>query len=256
MIKDNLGDRMKNNYESITNYRLTRRMPVIIRIDGCHFHTFTRHFKRPFDDVLITAMQRTTKKLVEEIQGCKFGYTQSDEISLLLTDYDTFTTDAWFNYELRKLTSVSASIATMYFNKEFEKAVNEFQLSNSEYHEISSYLKAIDTGAYFDARAFNVPIEEVTNYFYWRQLDASRNSVQMLARSKYSHKMLEGKSNSEVQDMLMNDFKINWNNESTVHKRGTSVYKVGDKVIIDTNMPILKGEDRSHVGKHFILNEE
>ena len=87
MDKTTIGNRMKNNYENITRYYLTRRMPVIIRIDGKAFHTFTRGFKKPFDDVLVKTMQDTMKYLCENIQGCVLGYTQSDEISLVLTDY-------------------------------------------------------------------------------------------------------------------------------------------------------------------------
>lgn len=119
MDKTTIGDRMKNNYENITRYYLTRRMPVIIRIDGKAFHTFTRGFKKPFDDILVKTMQDTMKYLCENIQGCVLGYTQSDEISLVLTDYAELTTDAWFGNNLQKMCSVSASMATMAFNKFF-----------------------------------------------------------------------------------------------------------------------------------------
>ena len=123
-VHDDLGKRMKENYESIPKYRLMRRTPVIIRIDGKAFHTFTRGFKKPFDMVLVRSMQETMKYLCENIQGCVFGYTQSDEITLILCDYQTFTTDAWFDYEVQKMCSISASMATMIFNKEFSKAVD------------------------------------------------------------------------------------------------------------------------------------
>lgn len=119
MDKTTIGDRMKNNYENITRYYLTRRMPVIIRIDGKAFHTFTKGFKKPFDDILVKTMQDTMKYLCENIQGCVLGYTQSDEISLVLTDYAELTTDAWFGNNLQKMCSVSASMATMAFNKFF-----------------------------------------------------------------------------------------------------------------------------------------
>ena len=117
MDRTTLGDRMKNNYENITRYYLTRRMPVIIRLDGRSFHTFTRGFKKPFDDILVKTMQDTMKYLCENIQGCVLGYTQSDEISLVLTDYAEITTEAWFGNNLQKMCSVSASMATVAFNK-------------------------------------------------------------------------------------------------------------------------------------------
>ena len=123
-VRDDLGTRMKEYYENVYRFGLTRRTPVAIRIDGKAFHTFTRGFQKPFDDVLVRSMQRTMKYLCENIQGCKLGYTQSDEITLILTDYDTLTTDAWFGYELQKMCSIAASMATMAFNKFFDEEVD------------------------------------------------------------------------------------------------------------------------------------
>ena len=116
--KDSLGDRMKA-YENVSRNYLTRKIPVIIRIDGKSFHTFTRGMEKPFDAILTETMKRTMKYLCENIQGCAFGYTQSDEITLVLTDYDNPTTDAWFGYNIQKMASVSASMATLAFNKIF-----------------------------------------------------------------------------------------------------------------------------------------
>ena len=118
-INDELGTRMKTFYEQIPKTKLTRRTPVIIRIDGKAFHTFTRGFKKPFDEVLIQTMQETTKYLCENVQGCVLGYTQSDEVSLVLVDYQRFETSAWFDYEIQKMCSIAASMATMAFNKCF-----------------------------------------------------------------------------------------------------------------------------------------
>lgn len=108
---------MKTFYEQIPKIKLMRRCPVLIRIDGKAFHTFTRGFERPFDEILIKTMQETTKYLCENIQGCVFGYTQSDEITLVLVDYKKLTSSAWFDYEVQKMCSMAASKATMAFNK-------------------------------------------------------------------------------------------------------------------------------------------
>ena len=123
MINDALGTRMKTNYENIPKIKLVRRMPVIIRIDGKAFHTYTRGFNKPFDDVLIKSMQDTTAYLCASIQGCVLGYCQSDEISLLLIDYKRLTSSAWFDYEVQKLCSISAAMATLAFNRFFEQNV-------------------------------------------------------------------------------------------------------------------------------------
>ena len=123
--RDSLGDRMKG-YENVTRTKLVRRMPVIIRIDGKAFHTFTKGFDKPFDSLLMDAMNRTMKYLCENIQGCMLGYTQSDEISLLLVDYQTLTTDSWFDDTVQKMCSISASMATLAFNKAWKEVVDEW----------------------------------------------------------------------------------------------------------------------------------
>ena len=246
---------MKGNYENRSKTYLVRRMPVIIRLDGKAFHTFTRGFNKPFDDVMMQTMQQTTLKLCQEIQGCVFGYTQSDEITLVLVDYNDINTDAWFDYSVQKMCSVAASMCTLYFNKIFAEMVDVF-IANSDVTPEEEklervYNKAIEKGAMFDARVFNIPVEEVTNCVLWRQQDATRNSISSLAQSKFSAKELHGKNSSQMQDMLMEKYGINWNNLTIPEKRGTAVYKrtIDDVTewVVDYQMPILKGEDRDYV---------
>lgn len=279
MDKTTLGDRMKNNYENISRYYLTRRMPVIIRIDGKAFHTFTRGFKKPFDDILVSTMQDTMKYLCENIQGCVLGYTQSDEISLVLTDYAELTTDAWFGNNLQKMCSVSASMATLAFNKFFSGRVQEFMYDccdefgddvlpekQNDYelaHNV--YFKKFNA-AMFDARVFTIPKEEVCNYFIWRQQDSTRNSIQSVGQANFSQKELHGKSCNNIQDMLMIQKSINWNDYATTLKRGSCCIKVDDglteydetgnicgytqrsKWIIDNEIPIFS-QDRNYIEK-------
>ena len=285
-VHDNLGTRMKEFYEQVPKTRLVRRMPVAIRIDGKAFHTFTKGFHKPFDDILIKTMQETTKYLCENIQGCVFGFTQSDEITLILVDYQKLTSSAWFDYEVQKLCSISASMATMAFNKYFAKNVDDYRFDKwdgiSKYEKgteeyIKTLLKAVEKSAMFDARCFNIPKEEVTNLIYWRQLDATRNSIQMVGQANFSHKELQNKSCNDIQDMLHEQKGINWNDYPTVYKRGTACiknrkiiqyldeFKVTAKLmdstktenswIIDTEMPILKGENRAYVDDLIYIGE-
>ena len=250
-VNDELGKRIKEYYEQIPKVKLMRRTPVIIRIDGKAFHTFTKDFEKPFDEVLTKAMQETTKYLCENIQGCVFGYTQSDEISLVLVDYKKLNSSAWFDYELQKMCSIAASMATIAFNKFFEKK----SLRKRMKEDNVAYTKALTNGAMFDARCFNIPKEEVTNYVYWRQLDATRNSIQMVGQANFSHSELHKKTCNMIQDMLMEQKGINWNNLPAYLKRGTAVikeeYLVEDSVrtrwVIDLDMPQLKGENREYL---------
>lgn len=242
MVADKLGDRMKENYENRSKTYLMRRSNVILRLDGCHFHTFTKGLKKPYDSLFIEVMQKTTKSLCESIQGCKFGYVESDEISLLLTDYDTLQTDAWFDYSVQKICSVAASMAAMFFNRHLKEcALQEFD--DKDYY--NTLLKKIELGGYFDARAFNLPEHEVVNYFIWRQNDATRNSIQGLAQANFSQKQLQGLNNSQLQDKLHEEKGINWNDCKTVEKRGSAVIKIMDPITgrskwtVDTEMPII-----------------
>ena len=174
-VNDALGTRMKTFYEQVPKTRLVRRMPVAIRIDGKAFHTFTRGFQKPFDEVLGNAMVRTMEYLAKNIQGCVFAYQQSDEITLLLIDYQTLETDAWFDYEVQKMCSISASMATMAFNRFFCQEARNFKDNHCEVSECGiglysdgwdneenkalyyKYIDAYDKGAMFDARCFNIP---------------------------------------------------------------------------------------------------
>lgn len=182
-MKDSLGDRMKDYYEDRYRIKLTRRMPVIIRLDGKAFHTLTKKCQKPFDNRFLDTMSETTKVLLNEIQGAKCAYVQSDEISILLTDFDKLTTDGWFDYNIQKIVSVSAGIASAFFTKVY------FEQLDGEI-------------AVFDARVFNIPKEEVCNYFIWRQKDWIRNSVQMLAQANFSAKQLHGKKQEDIHEML------------------------------------------------------
>lgn len=270
-----LGNRMKNYYEQVSKTKLMRKCPVAIRIDGRAFRTFTRGFQKPFDEVLIKSMQETMKYLCENIQGCVLGYTQSDEITLILTDYKNIDSDAWFDYEVEKLCSVSASMATMAFNKAFEKNVKMFEHEMvsyyiADYHDqiIQSaiYRKALDKGATFDARCFNIPREEVTNLLYWRQIDAIRNSIQMVGQANFSQEELNHKSREDIKHMLC-DKNIVWDvfpkakrfgsccikkkieNKSTGYNGEVRAIEYRTKWIIDDNIPLFKDENRNYIEK-------
>jgi tRNA(His) 5'-end guanylyltransferase len=274
---DDLGNRMKG-YENISRYYLTKKTPVIIRIDGKAFHTFTKGFKRPFDDILITSMQETAKYLCENIMGCKLAYTQSDEISLLLVDYERNESQPWFENNLQKMCSVSASMATMAFNQAIKKAVDEGHremdmcgiMCIRDPYDI--YISKYDS-AMFDARAFIIPKEEVCNYFIWRQQDATRNSIQMVAQSLFPHKELQNKNRKELQELMWQEKGVNWNDYDTVYKRGSCIIKEDCPMqgvnihsgqpftvarscwIVDKDIPIFT-QDRKYIDKYVFYEKE
>lgn len=186
-MRDDLGNRMKQ-YEAVSSGQLLRRCPVIVRVDGRAFHTWTRGLDRPFDMRLITWMRKATEYAAVRMQGCKLAFTQSDEASFLLTDYDNLETQPWFGYDLAKVVSLSASTFTAGFN----------------------HTQTWTLPATFDARAFNIPADDVANYFLWRAKDWRRNAIQMVAQSLFSPKELHGVKINELQAMISAETGNQW----------------------------------------------
>lgn len=264
---DSLGDRMKR-YESASKTILPQRMPVICRIDGKAFHTYTRTLKAPGEPInkqLEHVMNLTAIKLCEEIQGAQIAYIQSDEISILVHNYKKLNSHSWFSNEVQKMVSVSAAIASATFTA--NSSLIWGAKPESDVPDIRP--------AYFDSRVFVLPEAEVCNYFIWRQQDATRNSIQMLARSLYSHKQCVNKNSSQLQDMCVKANR-NWNEEPTSFKRGRCIVKkhgfatmtTSDSVeiqaayptgrwswFVDNEIPIFT-QDRNYINRLLVVDEE
>jgi len=261
MKYDSLGNRMKD-YENVSRIYLTKKSPIIIRIDGKAFHTLTKKMNRPFDDDLIYAMQQTAIYLCKNVMGCKLAYIQSDEISLLLTDYEKIESQTWFGNNLQKMVSVAASMATMAFNEAlYGSLITEFIGGTGERMEILA--DAVSKGAMFDARAFVLPKDEVCNYFIWRQQDAVRNSIQMVAQANFSSKELDGKSQRDCLEMLLNRG-VDWNNYPTTKQRGSCIvksyeFKNGEHLrsvwTVDENTPLFV-EERRYINRFVYAGSE
>ena len=267
MSKDSLGDRMKS-YEDSYRITLPIRMPVILRIDGKAFHTYTKGCKRPVDKGLVDCMDETAKYLCKNIQGAQVAYVQSDEISILLNNYQEIDTQSWFDNNLQKMVSISASMASVAFT------MNSWRIwgYDEQDYDGNECGSPILKPAYFDSRAFVMPESDVCNYFLWRQQDATRNSVQMLARTLYSHKQLENKANAELQELCFQKG-TNWNDCPTTQKRGRCIVKqttlkegknpkTGEvfmaqrsEWVVDTEIPVFS-QDRNYINGFFYRGVE
>jgi tRNA(His) guanylyltransferase len=244
MKKDDFGNRMKG-YENVFRQVLPRRMPVIIRIDGCHFHTYTKGMNKPFDEDLTKAMWETCKYLAQNIMGCKMVYHQSDEISLLITNYDKLTTESWFQNNIQKIVSVAASMTTAKFN----------EVMRGKYPN-----KPLAT---FDARAWVLPHDEVNNYFLWRQQDATKNSISMVAQANFPHNQLQNLNGKQMQEKLYVEKGINWNDLPVWQKRGVCIskqyYKKGEAIRskwdVDLVTPIFS-QNREYINQYVYLNKD
>ena len=203
-----IATRMKENYELRDRHMLHRRTPVIVRVDGRAFHTYAKKMQRPFDKRLVSSMCLAAKRVAIEMQGCKAVYIQSDEASFLLIDYERFNTEAWFGYNQSKVESIAASIMTAAFNRLMRMM---YGVSGNDAH--------------FDARAFNIPKEEVSNYFLWRAKDWERNSVSMYCHAFYSHNQMHGQGMADQHEML-HKVGRNWATDlSPQYRNGTWLFE-------------------------------
>lgn len=241
--RDSLGDRMKR-FERDFSFTLTRDFPVLMRLDGKAFHTYTKGLDRPFDVRIIAAMWEVAKVLCSEIQGAKIAYVQSDEISILIKNRD-FEGEPWFGNKVQKMVSVAAGIASGVMTEESPKVFGTVKR------------------ACFDARVWAVPAHEVCNALLWRQQDWSRNSIQMLARSLYSHKQCQNKNNSDLREMCFQKGE-NWNDLPVYLRRGACIvretYHAGapneppvtrHRWVVDKNIPIFT-QDRNYIDHHLV----
>ena len=222
-----IGNRMKA-YENCFAYTLPRRIPVIIRVDGRAFHTITRkEFGRTWSIEFVEIMIETAKAVMADIAGCDICYSQSDEISFLLTDYRTIKSEGWFGYDLHKLISISASLASTAFSKLYGGDVC------------------------FDSRCFSIPQDDVCNYFIWRQIDAIRNATQMIGHGYFSQKELHKVSCAGIQEKLLKEHNVDFNDYPTVRKRGFCIVKKE----VDLDIPLFT-EDRSYIEKWVYIRED
>lgn len=271
---DKMGDRFKA-YENCYRIYLPKRQAVIVRVDGRAFHSFTKGFARPYDIVFAVAMHQTALKLAENISSCKFAYTQSDEITLVLTDYENINTEPWFSNNLQKIVSISAAMASIFFKESFNKSIEEEyvdhylngKIGDEKYQLLMKHSEAYNNKlCVFDSRAFIIPREEIVNCLYWRQTDCIRNSIQLLGQANFSHNQLQGKNCNEIQEMLWQEKNINWANEPNWFKNGVAIYKKPmnvehylpdgttitverNKWFIDKDIPVFT-QNREYIEKH------
>lgn len=241
-------DRMKR-YSSSSKQNLMRGVPVILHINGKSFHSYAKNFQKPFDEVLLESMRKSILYLCKHIQGCVFGYTQSDKISLLLIDYQTHHSDAWYDYDVQKICSDAAAMSTMIFNKIFREQVA--LLSKEDAHETERLYSQKIGLAKFMVHAYNVPKNDVCNYFIWKQNDCRNNSVMQVGKWYLDANELNGCSIERIQEKLLDKHQIDWNDYPIHLQRGSCCIKTRNvnehgKWIIDMNPPIF-AQDRDYI---------
>lgn len=169
---DPVGDEMKT-WERSARVTLPAKSFLVIRCDGRSFSKFTAGLNRPFDARLAADMLATTQALCEEVSGPLFGFTQSDELSIVASDMGSQHAEHWFGGEVTKVVSSAASFVTAVFN------------------DLRGGLD--NRPAMFDARAFTLPdVAAVERYLSWRQADARRNAVSMLCHEFLGHRAVQG----------------------------------------------------------------
>lgn len=202
--RDSFGDRMKT-YERVSESQLIPNLPIVVRLDGKSFSKYTSRLERPYDLKLIELMQNTCKHLMKISHNIKVAYQQSDEITLIISnDYDN---PVEYSGRVQKLCSILAAECSVYF------ATHAYILEN-----------ALHDHPVFDCRIFNVPDwVEASNAVLWREQDATKNSIQLAGQSNFSHKEMQGLKNNQVQEKLLLEKNINWNDYPASFKRGSYI---------------------------------
>jgi tRNA(His) guanylyltransferase len=199
-----LANRMKL-YERAAAHHFAPRTPVIVRVDGRAFHSFTRHCDRPFDTRIVNSMVHAARAAAADMQGFVVGYVQSDEASFMLTDLSSLEAQPWFDNDVAKIVSIAASLMTAHFNYIYDSSGHV---------------------ALFDSRAFSLPLDDAPNYFVWRMNDWQRNSLQMLARANFSHRQLHQKKASDIHEMLHSKG-LNWAHLDANLRNGAVITRAG-----------------------------
>jgi len=236
-----------NYYRDLTDYRILPNSNILVMLDGKNFSTLVKnHFKKPFDDDFIDMMNKTAKFLCNNVQGVKFAYTQSDEISLLITDYDTQETDTPFGGRLCKLQSILASLATSEFNRQFilNKLSNKFVDSGDvdvTFAEVYDEINKMKL-AQFDCKVWVVPNKnDVYAWFLYRQIDCIRNSKQQTAQTYLSPKDLMSRNTDEQVELCKAKSGVDWCAFADQYRFGRFVYKketTESRLIPQSNAPI------------------
>lgn len=207
-----LADRMKNYEDKYRTY-IPVEDSVIIRIDGSNFSNLTRNLKKPYDDNFINLMNDTARYIISEVSGFRFATVQSDEINICLQLYNV-KQEPYYGNNVNKINSLLSAYASSYFSVHSSKAFGDTKVIQ------------------FDARCFGLPKEEVVNYFIYRQQDTIRNSIQMAARTHFSHKQVNCKNSNEMKEMLKNSGN-DFDNLPNYFRMGRSIYKIQVEKISD-----------------------
>lgn len=238
-MTNTLAERMRE-YEDVFRYKLPRRLPLLIRLDGKAFHTLTRNYEKPWDTDFMSFMDSVALFLCKKVQTVQLAYLQSDELTLLLHNYKKLNSEPWFDNTLQKIVSISAGYASAYFS-----------VRNYQKNPLLDIEEVIEV---FDSRAWVLPESEVNNILLSRQQDATRNAIQMLGQAHFSHNQLQNKSCSQIQELLWQEHKINFNEFEPYYKRGRCVVRGIDGWFVDRSIPIFS-QDPNYIEQWLATNE-
>ena len=247
-------------YRSLSDYKLLPNSYVIVMLDGRSFsHMIKNKFLKPFDDNFIRMMNETAEYVCKNVQGCKFAFVQSDEISLVLTDFDTPTTDAFFSNRLCKLQSIIASLATAKFNQlmtsyHFDKMWDEGYAPDLSVDNICNKIEELPLYQ-FDCKCWNVPTyNDVFAWLLYRQNDCIKNSKQQTAQTCLPHKELLGKNTDEQIALLKETKGIDWTLFPNDRKYGRFIWKEEVQLVSDDGYQYTRHMWKTHAA--YPLNDE
>ena len=237
-------DEITKSYYEKSNYEfLSRGEAAAIIISGENYRKFTQNFQHPYDEIFIRSMQKTLVHLCKRIPTCIVGYTSKFDLAVFFDSPEGYEKTSWYNYDTAKIATLGSSIATFKFNRYFEKAAKSYVMSGSNFDEtrkftaMQAYVSAIDTGAFFTAKCFNIKKDKISEYLTIFQRQTVDSAVYEMGLLHFDEAELVGKTTSEIQLMVYDKAKIRLDDFPPTFRGGSFCVKSDnrDNVGVNTN---------------------
>lgn len=243
--------------QKLFDYKLDCNKPIIVHIDGKNFSKMIKNkFEKPFDKEFIDMMNNTAKFICQNVQGVKLAYTQSDEITLIITKSST-DSEIFFGGRLCKLQSVIAALATSEFNRHFirRQVFDKDDWSNVQVRDLDQELLDMKM-TQFDCKAWNVDtLYDAILWLLFRNIDCVRNSKQQAAQTYLSHKALEKLDTDKQIAKLLEEKNIDWNQYPDNMKYGRFIKKAVATVNGANGQPVKRRAWNVYDGKDLTILE-
>lgn len=258
----------KSFYENISYNFLKRNETAAIIINGENYKEYSEKFQKPYDNIFISSMNKALIHMCSQIPTCLFGYTSCFDMAIFFSSPETFEQTSWFNYDTNRIATYASSVVTFEYNKVFEKTAKSYVMSGKNFDEtrkftaMQGYVSAIDAGAFFTAKCFNIKKDQIIDYIYLLQKQTIQDAVHEMGRIYFNDNELAGKTSSEIQLMVFDKAGLNFDSYPDPFKHGSFCVRNFEhngelivpeaeegEFVIDESSPLLKPDSKTYIEK-------